>query len=130
MGSFDENVVAHILFTPVVIRADGRELEGMGLGPMSVATGFQNQGIGSSLVQSGLERLTDDGCPFVVVLGHPEFYSRFGFLPARSSGVSHGFEGIPQEFFFLKILVANSLASASIGAAYYHAGFGPQHTDR
>lgn len=120
-------IVGHILFTPVVIRAADQEFHGMGLAPMSVAPDCQKVGVGSRLVTSGLEQLTDDSCPFVVVLGHPEYYPRFGFLPASQYGISHGFSGIPQDVFFINILDSAMMQSPTIGSAYYRPEFGPQH---
>ena len=122
----NDTIVGHILFTPVVIRA-GKEFQAMALGPMAVATDYQKTGIGSKLVRSGLEQLTMDGCPFVVVLGHPEYYPRFGFLPASQFDVSHGFAGIPQNVFFIKFLDPTASESVANGAVYYRSEFGPQH---
>ncbi|MBU2623130.1 MAG: N-acetyltransferase, partial [Proteobacteria bacterium] len=75
-------IVGHILFTPVVIEESERKLQGMGLAPMAVMPERQRQGIGTKLIKRGLELLKEQGCPFVVVLGHPEYYPRFGFEPA------------------------------------------------
>ncbi len=69
----------------------------MGLAPMAVAPDCQRRGIGTLLVQAGLNELSQSGCPIVVVLGHPEYYPRFGFVPAAELGITHGFEGIPQD---------------------------------
>ncbi|MFH1855100.1 MAG: N-acetyltransferase, partial [bacterium] len=66
-------IVGHILFTPAVIEDSGREVQGMGLAPMAVIPDRQRQGIGSMLVRRGLHILRDRGCPFVIVLGHPEY---------------------------------------------------------
>jgi putative acetyltransferase len=76
----DGAIVGHILFTPVVV--EGRPALGMGLAPLAVLPGRQRQGIGSQLVRRGLDSLRERGCPFVVVVGHPEYYPRFGFEPA------------------------------------------------
>ena len=74
-------VVGHIAFSPVSIAARP-QLQGLGLGPMAVLPSCQNQGTGSQLVREGLSRCRELGVHFVVVLGHPHFYPRFGFLPA------------------------------------------------
>jgi putative acetyltransferase len=120
-------LIGHALWTPVVIKGDGRVVEGMGLGPVSVATNFQRQGVGAQLIQSGLDRLAQAGCPFVVVLGHPEYYTRFGFVPASDWGISHGFAGIPQDVFFVLWLAGKSVQFGRVGRAYYRPAFGPQH---
>src|SRR4026208_473479 len=69
----DATIVGHILFTPVVV--EGLP-PGMGLAPMAVLPDRQRQGIGSQLVRRGLDILRERGCPFVVVVGHPEYYPR------------------------------------------------------
>jgi putative acetyltransferase len=97
----DETVVGHILFTPVVV--DGRVV-GMGLAPMAVHPDRQRQGIGSRLVQRGLEVLRERGCPLVVVVGHPEYYPRFGFEPASKHGLASQWDGMPDEAFMVLVL--------------------------
>src|SRR5438046_1744512 len=71
-------LVGHILFTPVSVESAGLRLVGMGLAPMAVIPDRQRQGIGSQLVVRGLEILRTRSCPFVVVIGHPDYYPRFG----------------------------------------------------
>ena len=80
----DDTVVGHILFSPLKVESD----VGAALGPMAVIPAYQRQGIGSQLVSCGLARLRDAGCPFIVVIGHPDFYPRFGFRPAGAQGLS------------------------------------------
>lgn len=123
-------VVGHVLFTPVAIRTSACETVGMGLAPMSVMPKHQGAGIGSLLVTNGLCRLRDDGCPFVVVLGHPNYYPRFGFVPATQYQVSHGFTGIPQDVFFILNNAVDSMNTLAAGRAYYHSAFGTQHDGR
>jgi predicted N-acetyltransferase YhbS len=125
-----DRVIGHILFTPVWIRTQQRELQGMGLAPLSVASGWQRRGVGSLLVRSGLERLTEDHCPFVVVLGHPGYYSRFGFVPASRYGVFHGFAGIPQDVFFIRPGDSGTLDAVTGGLACYRSEFGPQDSHK
>jgi putative acetyltransferase len=128
VACLDDEIVGHILFTPVTIRTPQHELSGMGLAPLSVAPKHQHAGIGSALVTDGLGQLFERGCLFVVVLGHPEYYRRFGFLPASQFEVSHGFAGLPQEVFFILPRSGGSLADMMGGAVYYHGEFGPQHS--
>lgn len=121
-------IVGHILFTPVEIRSKAFSMHGMGLAPMSVSTNCQRQGIGSQLISESLKRLKDTACEFVAVLGHPEYYSRFGFVPAADCGVQHGFAGIPQDVFFIRWLSQNT-TKLDVGRAFYSAEFGPQHIE-
>ena len=96
-------VVGHVLLTPVTLRSSQGELHGMGLAPMGVLPEFQNQGIGSRLVRGGLARLRETECPFVVVLGHPDYYPRFGFERASLYGIRCQWEGVPNEAFMVLV---------------------------
>jgi putative acetyltransferase len=90
----DENeVVGHILFTQAESISETSRIVGMGLAPMAVAPSHQRQGIGSSLIKSGITMLADRGCPFVVVLGHPDFYPRFGFSAELAQPLDSPFGG-------------------------------------
>lgn len=104
----DDNgtIAGHIMFTPVLIK-NGKEVRGMGLAPMAVLPSRQRCGIGTLLVKSGLQILQDKGCPFVIVLGHPDYYPRFGFRPASRSNVRSQWEGVPDEAFMILVLDDN-----------------------
>jgi putative acetyltransferase len=95
----DAVVVGHIMFSPLSVG----EAIGAGLGPMAVTPGHQRQGIGSRLVQAGIERLRASGCPFVVVIGHPNFYPRFGFQPATTYGLTCEWD-VSAEAFMVNVL--------------------------
>jgi predicted N-acetyltransferase YhbS len=122
----DDRVVGHIFFSPVSIEGTDPPLAGMGLAPMAVEPDRQGEGIGSALVRAALEQLSAAGCPYVVVLGHPDYYPRFGFEPASRFRISHGFAGVPQDVFFVKSLNVDSLRSLSQAVAMYRNEFGPQ----
>ena len=118
----DADVVGHILFTPVVIDSAGRRVVGMGLAPMAVLPDRQREGIGSQLVRRGLDILRQRGCPFVVVVGHPEYYPRFGFEPASWHGLTSQWEGIPDAAFMVVMLDVHAMTGVS-GVARYRAEF-------
>lgn len=99
----NDQVIGHIYFSPVKISGD-KIIEGMGLGPMAVLPEFQRRGIGSQLVQAGIEILKRRGYTFIIVLGHPEYYPRFGFKRASHSGIRSQWEGVPDEAFMIRIL--------------------------
>jgi putative acetyltransferase len=113
-------VVGHIMFSPVVL-AGCPELKIMGLGPMAVAPEHQRNGIGSALVRAGLEQCRKLGFGAVVVLGHPEYYPRFGFMPAARFGIGCEYE-VPEEAFMVIELQPGCLKDAS-GKVKYHAAF-------
>ena len=83
----DGEIVGHIVFSPATLCAD-TDFPAMGLGPMAVIPEHQRQGVGSALLRAGLERCRELGRGAVFVLGHPEFYPRFGFVPASRYGIS------------------------------------------
>lgn len=119
----DDQLAGHILFTPAKIEyRDGSNVRGMGLAPLAVLPEFQRQGVGSSLMQAGLKELQLSGYPFVIVLGHPEYYSRFGFEPAYRHQISCEFTGDNPEAFMIHQLNHQELQSKE-GIAHYHAVF-------
>lgn len=116
-------VVGHILFTPVtVIGSAGTVIIGMGLAPLTVLPEYQCQGVGTALCQTGLTRVQNSGKPFVVVLGEPAYYTRFGFEPARHHAISATFPDIPANVFMIKTFVTPLLSGES-GVAHYHPEF-------
>lgn len=95
-------VVGHILFS--YINLVGQEnLQVLGLAPIAVQPEFQRRGIGSALVRVGLEAASERGESIVIVLGHPQFYSRFGFESSVVYGISSPFP-VPEEVFMVKPL--------------------------
>jgi putative acetyltransferase len=118
----DGEIVGHILFSPVTIEDGSQSRQGMGLAPMAVTPDRQRQGIGSELVQAGLEILREQDCPFVIVLGHPAFYPRFGFEPASGHGLRCQWEGVPDAAFMVLVLDEASMAGVT-GVARYRDEF-------
>ncbi|MCB9703870.1 MAG: N-acetyltransferase [Myxococcales bacterium] len=84
-----DEVVGHVLFSPIEIVSDGGgALRGAtGLAPMGVLPAWQGRGVGGALVREGLERLRALGRRGVVLVGHPGYYPRFGFQPASRLGL-------------------------------------------
>jgi putative acetyltransferase len=106
----NDTIVGHILFSLVTI--DGSTIPGMSLAPMAVLPEYQRRGIGTNMVRQGIARLREEGCPFVVVLGHPDYYPRFGFVPASLYGLTSQWEGVPDEAFMVIIIDENSMNGA------------------
>ena len=121
VAEVDGELVGHILFSEVTV-GGAPTATGMGLAPMAVLPGHQNRGIGSALVRRGLAMLRDEGCPFVVVLGHPTYYPRFGFVPASRHGLTCQYEGVPDEAFLVHELTAAGLRGVA-GVARYRPEF-------
>lgn len=127
VAKVDKLPVGHILFSPVTIEAveaspPGTGLEGMGLGPMAVLPEYQGRGIGSQLVREGLGRLREAEVPFVIVLGHPEYYPRFGFQQASRYGIRCQWEGVPDAAFMIWIFDETGLGNVT-GVARYRDEF-------
>jgi putative acetyltransferase len=96
----EDHVVGHIVFSPVTIDCGDRTFSAVGLAPMAVLPERQRLGIGSQLVKAGLVECRKAGYDCVVVLGHPAFYARFGFVPASRYGLKSEYE-VPDEAFMV-----------------------------
>ncbi len=114
-------VVGHIMFSPVSLSGHPH-LKVMGLAPMGVTRGHQRKGIGSALVRAGLTQCKQLGFTAIVVLGHPEYYTRFGFTPSSRFDINCEFE-VPEEVFMAIELQPDGL-SGTTGRVKYHAAFG------
>lgn len=111
VAEVDGKVVGHILFSPVSL-TEHAHLNVMGLAPMAVAPDYQRKGIGSALVRQGLTRCKDLGCCAVVVVGHPEYYPRFGFGPADRYALRCEYD-VPADVFMVAELEVGALSGAS-----------------
>jgi putative acetyltransferase len=105
-------VVGHILFNPMVIETKIGLVRVLGLAPLAVLPEFQRHGIGSELVRKGLEECQHFGHEVVVVIGHPEYYPRFGFSSARAKGLEAPFE-VPDEAFMVLEIKEGALEGIS-----------------
>jgi len=94
VAEVENRVVGHIAFSPVAI-SDGTR-HWYGLGPVSVLPGYQGKGIGKALIEEGLKRLKKMGAKGCCLVGHPQYYRKFGF--DNVAGLV--FEGVPKEVFF------------------------------
>jgi len=103
VATHEGKVLGHIFFSPVKVAGNQGEWEAIGLAPMAVDPGHQRQGIGSELVRSGLEACRYIQRPVVVVLGHPEYYPRFGFRPAAPLGLRYRDPSYDHAFFVVEL---------------------------
>ena len=113
----NEQVVGHILFTPVTIQEEDQVHNAIGLGPLAVLPEYQRRGIGSMLVERGIETCRAAGHGIMVVLGHPWYYPKFGFVPARPLGI-HWPGDISEEVFMVLELREGALDGVQ-GVAFY-----------
>jgi len=117
----DGAVVGHILFSPVTLEGHP-EVRVAGLAPMAVVPSRQHQGIGSLLVHEGLATCRQLGFGAVVVLGHADFYPRFGFTPSTRFGLRSEYD-VPEDVFMALEFEGGVLRGKS-GTIRYHPAFG------
>ncbi|NJD30904.1 MAG: N-acetyltransferase [Gammaproteobacteria bacterium] len=98
VASDGKAVVGHVAFSPVEVGGTG----GIGLAPMAVVPAHQGKGVGSLLVREGLASCVQQDCGFVVVLGEPEYYGRFGFERASARGLDNEY-GADEAFMVLEL---------------------------
>ncbi|MEG3968446.1 N-acetyltransferase [Microcoleus sp. T2B6] len=117
-----DRIVGHIFFSPVVVEGKcSRNLSIQGLAPVAVLPNYQRQGLGTLLIQHGLEECGRSGFHAVVVLGHPDFYPRFGFIPASRKGLGCEYD-VPDEAFMVLELESGALQDCS-GTVKYRSEF-------
>ena len=113
VAELDGRVIGHIAFSPLTI-SDGTQ-NWYGLGPVSVLPEYQRQGIGKALIEEGLSRLREMGAQGCCLVGHPDYYRKFGFK--NVAGLIC--EGVPQEVFFALSFDGN----IPQGIVTFHEGF-------
>ena len=117
----DGQVVGHIAFSPVTLTSDTITIDALGLAPMAVLPEFQRRGIGSQLVEAGLTACHHTPYGIVVVLGHPHYYPRFGFTPAKPLGIMWEHDA-PEEAFMVHELREGALTQTK-GVVKYRPEF-------
>ena len=108
VAEIDNKIVGHILFFPIKIISQENEYETLSLAPMSVLPNYQKMGIGSKLIEYGIKAAKKAGYGSIIVVGHPDYYPRFGFAPASTFGIKLPFE-VPDNAFMALELLPNSL---------------------
>jgi predicted N-acetyltransferase YhbS len=107
-------VVGHVLFTAVRLQSSRHSVSAQILAPLAVLKEHQGEGIGGALINEGLKQLSASGVDLVFVLGHPDYYRKFGFTPAGVLGYEAPYP-IPIEHadaWMVQELKANVLGSA------------------
>lgn len=121
VAEVDSHIVGHILFSPVTIEDETTSHDAIALGPMAVLPDYQGQGVGSALVRAGLAACKEAGHPLAIVLGHADFYPRFGFVPSRPFGIRWEHD-VPAEVFMVAELEPGAAAGVR-GVVHYHPAF-------
>ena len=116
-----DRIVGHIMFSPVTVNNGAPPVRALGLAPVAVIPERQRQGIGSILIETGLAKCRHQGVDVVVVLGHHDYYPRFGFKPAHARGLTCEYKSPPESFMVVE-LRPNALNICK-GLVRYHATF-------
>lgn len=120
VAEVERRAVGHILFSRMFIDTAGGARPAVALAPMAVLPSHQRQGVGGSLIRRGLELLRDGGEQIVIVLGHPEYYERFGFSCGKARMLESPF---PPEAYMALELWPDALDGVR-GRVRYPAAFG------
>ena len=118
----ENKIVEHIMFTKISIVDEGRSQDSLALAPMAVSPGLQRKGVGQQLIRYGLNKARELGYKSVVVLGHTEYYPRFGFVPTSKWGIKPPFN-VPSSVFMAKELIDGGLSDVK-GTVKYAREFG------
>ena len=103
VAEYESTIIGHILFFPISILNDTRISHSLALAPMSVLPEYQKKGVGSELVLTGLNTAAKSGYRSVIVLGHKDYYPKFGFRPASNWNIQAPFEVRPESFMAIEL---------------------------
>jgi putative acetyltransferase len=117
VATLEDRVVGHILYSPITVGG----ITGAALGPMSVLPELQRHAVGSKLIEAGNRKIGHQGFPFIIVLGHPNYYPRFGFRPAFHHAIKCQWE-VPEDVFMVLVLDEKQMQGVS-GLAKYRDEF-------
>lgn len=112
VAEFDNKIVGHVLLTRIKIINDKKKFESLALAPLTVLPEYQNRGIGGMLIEKAHQVARGLGYTSVILLGHENYYPRFGYVPADRFGIKLTFE-VPAENFLAIELVENGLEGVS-----------------
>jgi putative acetyltransferase len=120
VAEIEGRIVGHILFSRMWIESSSSSLEAVALAPLAVLPERQRQGIGGELIRHGLDLLRHRSEKIVIVLGHPDYYPRFGFSTEKARSLESPF---PREAFMAMELSPSALDGVC-GTVRYPAAFG------
>jgi len=107
---FNDRIIGHIMFPNIVIETEDESVPALALAPLVVHPDFQCRGIGTALIEEGLDLCRERGHRIVIVVGHPGYYPKFGFSPACECGIRAPFE-VADDVFMVLGLVPGALDS-------------------
>jgi putative acetyltransferase len=116
-----DQVAGHILFSDLPIETDTGEVHAAALAPMAVLPNLQRQGVGAMLIREGLKACAGRGYGIVIVLGHPDYYPRFGFSAALTGNLQSPFTGSEA---FMAMEITDGALDGVQGVVRYPEAFG------
>lgn len=123
VAELNGQVVGHILFTPIRIENGQKKFESLVLAPVSVLPEFQKMGIGGQLILAGHQKAVELGFQSAILLGHPEYYPRFGYKPASTWGIKTHYE-LPSDDVFMAVELSEGALTNVSGMVIFPPEFG------
>lgn len=123
VAELNGQVVGHILFTPIIIDNGVQQFQSLVLAPVSVLPEFQKMGIGGQLILAGHQKAVELGFQSVILIGHPEYYPRFGYKPASTWGIKTHYE-LPSDDVFMAVELTEGGLTGVSGMVVFPPEFG------
>jgi predicted N-acetyltransferase YhbS len=123
VAELNDQVVGHILFTPILIDNSEQQFQSLVLAPVSVLPEFQKMGIGGQLIRAGHQKAKELGFQSAILLGHPEYYPRFGYKPASTWGIKTHIP-LPSDDVFMAVEITEGGLKGVSGIVVFPAEFG------
>ena len=117
VAEWEGEVVGHILLTRIYVQKGEDSTPGLALAPIAVSPPFQNRGIGGKLIQAAHELAKRSGESFIVLIGHEQYYPRFGYREAKPFGITFPFD-VPSPNAMVCFLDAESIKIVKGTVAY------------
>lgn len=117
----DKEIIGHVLLSKIKIVNGDKSVDSLALAPVSVAPDYQKKGIGSLLISNILREAKELRYHSIIVLGHKEYYPKFGFKSASLWNIRAPFE-VPDEVFMAMELTENALQNVQ-GVVQYSEAF-------
>lgn len=128
VAELNGQVVGHILFTPITIDNGQQQFQSLILAPVSVLPEFQKQGIGGQLIRAGHQKAKELGFQSALLLGHPEYYPRFGYKPASTWGIKTQIP-LPSDEVFMAVELEEGALNEVSGMVIFPPEFNPDVTN-
>lgn len=124
IAEINNEIVGHLLLSEAVVENQNEVYTVIVLAPIAVRPDFQKQGIGSSLIEEGVRRCKTFGYGLIFLIGHPSYYPRLGFQPARKFGLELQQFKVPDEVFMVYEVEEGMLQKIKGELKYPRAFFG------